>query len=147
MLTDWASQAKKIGIQVVLKADTFNHVIDVADDPGSPKTINDWAMADYGGFTNATYPTTFGIFTSGGSFNGGFWKDPKADQLINASVTGGSPDAVKAEASYIVQQQPSLFQPNADWIVVWKNTVSGQPAAIKAMTQFYLNTELMYLTK
>jgi peptide/nickel transport system substrate-binding protein len=147
MLTDWASQAKKVGIQVVLKADTFNHVIDVADDPGSPKTINDWAMADYGGFTNATYPTTFGIFTSGGSFNGGFWKDPKADKLINASVTGGSPDAVKAEASYIVQQQPSLFQPNADWIVVWKNNVSGQPAAIKAMTQFYLNTELMYLTK
>ncbi len=147
MLTDWASQAKKVGIQIVLKADTFNHVIDVADDPGSPKTINDWAMAAYGGFTNATYPTTFGIFTSGGSFNGGFWKDPKADKLINASVTGGSPDALKAEASYIVAQQPSLFQPNADFIIVWKNTVSGQPAAIKAMTQFQLNTELMYLTK
>ncbi len=147
MLTDWASQAKKVGIQVVLKADTFNHVIDVADDPGSPKTINDWAMAAYGGFTNATYPTTFGIFTSGGSFNGGFWKDPKADKLITASVTGGSPDAVKAEASYIVQQQPSLFQPNSDIIIVWKNTISGQSAAIKAMTQYQLNTELMYLTK
>jgi hypothetical protein len=30
---------------------------------------------------------------------------------------------------------------------VWKDNVSGQPAAIEAMTQFYLNTELMYLTK
>ena len=147
MLTDWASQAKKVGINVVLKADTFNHVIDIADDPGSPKTINDWAMADYGGFTNATYPTTFGIFTTGGSFNGGFWNDKKADQLITASVTGGSPDAVQAENSYIIAQQPSLFQPNADFIVVWKNNVSGQPAAIKAMTQFQLNPELMYLTK
>ena len=42
--------------------------------------------------------------------------------------------------------QPSLFQPNYDLVIVWKNNVSGQPAAIKAMTQQILNTELMYLT-
>jgi peptide/nickel transport system substrate-binding protein len=143
-LTDWASQAKKIGIDIVLKSDTFNHVIDIADDPGSPKTINDWAMADYGGFTNTAYPTTFGIFSTGGSYNGGFWNDPKVNQLINASVTGGNPAAVKAEAAYITAQQPSLFQPNPDYIVVWKNDVSGQPAAIEAMTQYQLNTELLY---
>jgi peptide/nickel transport system substrate-binding protein len=147
MLTDWASQAKKVGINVSLKSDTFNHVIDIADDPGSPKTVNDWAMAAYGGFTNATYPTTFGIFTTGGSFNGGFWNDPAADKLIKASVTGGSPDAVKAEAAYIIAQQPSLFQPNYDFITVWKNDVSGQPAAFKATTQYQLNPELMYKTK
>ena len=34
MLTDWASQAKKVGIDIVLKSDTFNHVITIADDPG-----------------------------------------------------------------------------------------------------------------
>jgi peptide/nickel transport system substrate-binding protein len=145
-LTDWASQGKKIGIDMVLKSDTENHVIEIADDPGSPKTINDWAMAAYGGFVNSTYPTTFGIFSTGGSFNGGFWSDPKADKLINASVTGGNPSAVKAEASYITAQQPSLFQPNYDWVSVWKDNVSGQPAAIKALTQYQLNTELMYLT-
>jgi hypothetical protein len=32
-------------------------------------------------------------------------------------------------------------------IIVWKDNVSGQPGAIQAMTQYYLNTELMYLTK
>ncbi|HYB88171.1 MAG TPA: ABC transporter substrate-binding protein [Streptosporangiaceae bacterium] len=144
-LTNWSSEAKKVGIDVVLKSDTFNHVIDVADDPGSPKTINDWAMADYGGFTNETYPTTFGIFSTGGSFNGGFWNDPTTNKLINASVTGGNPAAVKAEASYITKVQPSLFQPNPDFIIVWKDNVSGQPAAIKAMTQYQLNPELMYL--
>jgi peptide/nickel transport system substrate-binding protein len=146
MLTDWASQAKKVGIDVVLKADTFNHIISIADDVGSPKTANDWAMADYGGFTNVPYPTTFGIFNSGGSFNGGAWNDPRTNQLINASVTGGNPDAVKAEASYLTAQQPSLFQPNPDFISVWKDSVSGDPAAIKALTQYQLNTELMYLT-
>ena len=72
MLTDWASDAKKVGIAVTLQAGTFNHVVDVADDPGSPKTINQWAMSDYGGFTDEPYPTTFGIFNTGGSDNGGF---------------------------------------------------------------------------
>ncbi len=147
MLTDWASDAKKVGIAVTLQAGTFNHVVDVADDPGSPKTIDQWAMSDYGGFTDQPYPTTFGEFNTGGSDNGGFYNDAEANKLINASVTGGNPDAVKAEASYLTEQQPSLFQPNADAIIVWKDDVSGQPAAIEAMTQYYLNTELMYLVK
>jgi peptide/nickel transport system substrate-binding protein len=147
MLTDWASDAKKVGIGITLQAGTFNHVVDVADDPGSPKTINQWAMSDYGGFTDEPYPTTFGEFNAGGSDNGGFYNDAEANRLINASVTGGNPDAVKAEASYLTEQQPSLFQPNPDEIIVWKDNVSGQPAAIQAMTQYYLNTELMYLVK
>jgi len=147
MLTDWASDAKKVGIAVTLQAGTFNHVVDVADDPGSPKTINQWAMSDYGGFTDEPYPTTFGIFNTSGSDNGGFYNDAEANKLISASVTGGNPNAVKAEASYLTAQQPSLFQPNIDFIIVWKDNVSGQPAAIQAMTQYYLNTELMYLTK
>jgi peptide/nickel transport system substrate-binding protein len=147
MLTDWASDAKKVGIAVTLQAGTFNHVVDVADDPGSPKTINQWAMSDYGGFTDEPYPTQFGTFNTGGSDNGGFYNDAEANKLINASVSGGNPSAVKAEASYLTEQQPSLFQPNSDFISVWKDDVSGQPAAIKALTQYYLNTELMYLTK
>ena len=54
---------------------------------------------------------------------------------------------MKAEASYLTEEQPSLFQPNYDFIAVWKDNVSGQPAAIEGMTQYFLNTELMYLTK
>jgi peptide/nickel transport system substrate-binding protein len=146
-LTAWASDAKKVGIDIKLQSGTFNHVITVADDPGSPKTINDWAVAVYGGFTDAFYPTTLGIFTTGGSLNGGFYSDPQADKLIHASVTSNNPDAVKTEASYLTRIQPSLFQPNYDWITVWKNNVSGQPAAIEATTQYFFNPELMYLTK
>ena len=146
-VTAWASDAKKVGINITLQSGTFNHVITVADDPGSPKTVNDWAVAVYGGFTDANYPTTLGIFTTGGSLNGGFYSDPQADKLIHASVTSNNTDAVKTEASYLTQQQPSLFQPNYDWITVWKNNVSGQPAAIEATTQYFLSPELMYLTK
>jgi peptide/nickel transport system substrate-binding protein len=147
MDTDLAAQAKKAGITITLKSDTFNHIISAYNDPGSPKTINDWAAEDYGGDTNSTYPTQFGVFNSTGSFNQGLYSSPEADKLINASVTGGSPSAVKAEAAYLTEQQPALFQPNQDLIVVWKTTVSGSPAAFKALTQYQLNTELMYLTK
>ena len=146
-VTAWASDAKKVGINISLQSGTFNHVITVADDPGSPKTVNDWAVAVYGGFVDPYYPTTLGIFSSGGSLNGGFYSNPQADKLIHASVTSNNSDAVKTEASYLTQQQPSLFQPNYDFITVWKNNVSGDPAAIESTTQYFLNPELMYLTK
>jgi peptide/nickel transport system substrate-binding protein len=145
-MTAWASDAKKVGIDIALESGTFNHVITVANDPGSPKTINQWAVSVYGGYTDAYYPTTMGIFSTGGSFNGGFYSSPQADRLINASVTSNNPNAVKNEASYLTQIQPSLFQPNYDFIAVWKNNVSGQPAAMQAMTQYFFNPELMYLT-
>jgi peptide/nickel transport system substrate-binding protein len=145
-LTAWASDAKKVGIDITLQGGTFNHVATVADDPGSPKTINQWAAAAAGGFSDALYPTTIGIFSTGGSLNTGFYSNPQADRLITASVTSDNPAAVKAEASYLTQQQPGLFQPNFDFIAVWKNDVSGQLAAFEAMTQYFLNTELMYLT-
>jgi peptide/nickel transport system substrate-binding protein len=144
--TAWASDAKKVGINITLQSGPGNHVAAVANDPGSPKTINDWAVAILGGSVDGPYPTTIGIFSTGGSLNLGFYSNPEADKLINASVTSGNPNAVKAEASYLTAQQPGLFQPNFDFIAVWKNNVSGQPAAIEAMTQYYLNPELMYLT-
>ena len=146
-LTAWASDAKKVGINITLQSGTFNHVITVANDPGSPKTFNDWAVAVYGGFVDPYYPTTLGIFSTRGSLNGGFYSNSQADKLIHASVTSNNTDAVKAEASFLTQDQPSLFQPNYDFITVWKNNVSGQPAAIEATTQYFLNPELMYLTK
>jgi peptide/nickel transport system substrate-binding protein len=127
-LTAWSSDAKKVGITIALQSGTLNHVLTVANDPGSPKTINQWAVAAVGGLYLPNYPTTLGIFSNGGSLNFGFCSDPRADKLVRASVTSGNPGAVKAEASYLTQQQPSLFQPNFDFIAVWKKDVSGQPA-------------------
>ena len=57
-----------------------------------------------------------------------------------------------AEAPYLTQQQPGLFQPNPDGgfgtasIVVWKKSVSGTPQSWEALTQDYWNPEFWFLT-
>ncbi|MGH3185382.1 MAG: ABC transporter substrate-binding protein, partial [Streptosporangiaceae bacterium] len=61
---DLASQAKKIGMTMNLSTSNFDYMIANYNDPSAPKTINKWAMQDFGGFTNSTYPTTFGVFNS-----------------------------------------------------------------------------------
>ena len=58
-----------------------------------------------------------------------------------------------AEAQYLTQQQPSLFQPGPDGgfgtasIVVWKKTVSGTPESWEGLTQDVWNPEFWFLTQ
>jgi peptide/nickel transport system substrate-binding protein len=150
---DLASQAKKIGMTINLSTSNFDYMIANYDDPSAPKNINKWAMEDFGGFTNSTYPTTFGVFNSQASLNVGGYADAKADQLITASINSSDPNAVTAEAQYLTTQQPGLFQPGADnamgtaAILVWKKTVSGDPKSFESLTQAYWNPEFWFLTK
>jgi peptide/nickel transport system substrate-binding protein len=146
-VTDLASQAKKAGITINLSSDNFNHMIATDNDPSSPKTINKWAAEDFGGFTDSTYATTFGVFNTPASSNLGGYSNPQADKLINASITSPNPSAVTAEASYLTSQQPGLFQANPDLVMVWKKTLSGPPAYFESLTQYQLNPEFWYFTK
>jgi peptide/nickel transport system substrate-binding protein len=146
-VTDLASQAKKAGITINLSSDNFNHMIATDNDPSSPKTINKWAAEDFGGFTDSTYPTTFGVFNTPASSNLGGYSNPQADKLINASITSANPSAVTAEASFLTTQQPGLFQANPDLVMVWKKTLSGPPAYFESLTQYQLNPEFWYFTK
>jgi peptide/nickel transport system substrate-binding protein len=146
-ITDLASQAKKAGITINLSSDNFNHMIATYNNPSSPKSINKWAAEDFGGFSNSTYPTTFGVFNSTGSSNLGSYANPQADQLIQASLSSANPAAVTQEASFLTAQQPGLFQANPDQIWVWKTTLSGAPASWETLTQYQLNPEFWYFTK
>ncbi len=149
---DLASQAKTVGITMNLSSSNFNYQVSNYNDPASPKTIDKWAMDDFGGFTDSTYPTTFGVFNSGASSNIGGYTDPQADKLINASVTSPNTSAVTAEAQYLTTQQPGLFQPNPDGgfgtasIVTWSKSISGAPQSWEALTQDYWNPEFWFLT-
>ena len=148
MCTDLASEAASAGITIQLQSSNYNYIITNYDDPvpsGKPY-INKWAMEDFGGFTDAVYPTTLGIFNGPGSLNEGAYSNPTADKLINASVTSGDPNAVKAEASFLTENQPGLFQPSGDGVIVWKKNLSGDPASFSNMTQFFLTPEYWYFT-
>ncbi len=146
-ITDLVDQAKKVGINITLKSDNFNHMIATYYDVAQPKNDNLWAMEDFGGFSIASYPTMNGIFNSTGTYDIGGYANPEADKLIAASTTSSNPAAVKAEAAYLTQQQPSLFQPSVDNIEVWKKTISGPPFSFESLTQYQLSPEFWYFTK
>jgi peptide/nickel transport system substrate-binding protein len=145
---DLASEAAKVGITIRLQASNINVITTNYDNaaPTGKPYIDKWAMADFSGFLDSPYPTTLGIFNSTGLFNFGSYANSAADKLIVASVTSGDPAAVKAEASFLTANPPGLFQPNPDWIAVWKKNLSGSPNSFADLTQAPLTPEYWYFT-
>ena len=65
-VTDLASKAKQAGINITLQSSNFNYMITNYLDPAAPANDSKWAMEDFGGETANPYPTTFGLFNTGG---------------------------------------------------------------------------------
>jgi peptide/nickel transport system substrate-binding protein len=147
-VTALASEAASAGITIDLQNGDYGYIITHYDNkvPADQPYIDKWAMIDFGGLSDSAYPTQLGVFNGPGSGNFGSYNNPMANTLINASVTSGSPAAVEAEASYLTENQPGLFQPNSDMVVVWKKNISGPQASFASLTQFYLNPEYWYFT-
>jgi peptide/nickel transport system substrate-binding protein len=141
-----ASAAKQVGINISLTSDTFNYIIGNLSDASNPTNSNKWAMQDFGGFTDSLYPTTNELFNQGGSYNIGGYNDPVANQDILNSVNSLDNTAVQTEISYITAQQPGLFQPNADLIFAYKNTLHGLPASFASASQYQYSPEYWYFT-
>jgi peptide/nickel transport system substrate-binding protein len=145
---DLASDAKAAGIVLNLSGSNFNFMIQNYNDAASTAGENKWAMEDFGGETNSTYPTQFGFLNTGGSGQIGDYSNPQADSLINASVTGSDPAAVTAEASFFTMQVPVLWQPVLDYTWAWKTNISATtPTAFENLTQYDNTPQFWYLTK
>lgn len=153
MDTAFASAAASVGIQITLKADSTADITSSYNDVATPSNDNKWAMSDFGGFTNSTYPTTQGIFNIGASFNMGDYTDTTANSLITQSVSSSNPLAVKNELSYISTSLPVLFQPNVDWdgndggLMAINKAMSGDPNSFADYSQYMLTPEYWYFTK
>jgi peptide/nickel transport system substrate-binding protein len=144
-MTDLASKAKQAGITITLQGSNFNYMISNYLDPYAPANANKWAMQDFGGETNSTYPTTFSLFNTGGTNQVGNYSNPQADKLINDSINSSDPAAVKNEAAFLTTDQPVMFQPGNDRVWVWKSTLSAsKPEAWESLTQYYANPEYWY---
>jgi peptide/nickel transport system substrate-binding protein len=145
--TDFVSKALQAGIKITLSGSNFNYMISNYLDPSAPANENKWAMEDFGGETDVPYATTFGLFNTGGTNQIGDYSNPTADALINASISGGDPTAVKNEASFLTMNQPVQFQPNPDYIWAWKTSISGTQASFENLTQYYATPEYWFFTK
>ena len=145
---DLASNGKAAGITINLTASNFNFIINNYTDPGSPANVDKWAMMDFGGESISTYPTTFGLFNTGGSGQLGDYSTPTADSLINDSISSTNPAAVTNELSFLDSNLPVLWQPLRDHVYVWKTNISATtPQAFENLTQYDPTPELWYLTK
>jgi peptide/nickel transport system substrate-binding protein len=146
-LQAFAGSARQVGINIALQSKTSSFINSTYQDAVAPANDNEWAMR-IGGFSSGPYPTTFNIFNTTGSLNEGGYSDPKADELINASVYGADTDAVKDEASYLAEQLPALFEPNYDLLFAVKKNIAGTtPNAFTSLTQYNWNPGEWYLTK
>jgi peptide/nickel transport system substrate-binding protein len=153
MVTNFASEAASIGINITLKADSTADITSSDNDVATPSNDNKWAMEDFGGFTDSTYPTTQGLFNSGASFNLGDFNDNNLNTLVDDSISSPNPEAVKNELSYVSTALPVLFQPNPDWdgndagIMAISKSISGAPNTFANYSQYVLTPEFWYFTK
>jgi peptide/nickel transport system substrate-binding protein len=145
---DLASDAKAAGIEIALTGSNFNFIISNYNDSASTADENKWAMVDFGGETDSTYPTQFGFLNTGGSGQIGDYSNPQGDALIDNSVTGSNPAAVTNEASFFTTQVPVLWQPVLDYPWAWKTNISSTtPTAFENLTQYDDTPQFWYLTK
>jgi peptide/nickel transport system substrate-binding protein len=145
--TDFVSEAAKAGIKITMSPATFDYIVQNDDNPASPGTEDKWAMADWGGFSNSTYPTTLGLFNTTGSTNAGSYSSPVADSLINASVGSADPLAVRNEMAYLTDNLPGIFQPVNDEVFAVARSLSGTSASFESLTQNQIPGEFWYFLK
>ncbi|MDN3358504.1 ABC transporter substrate-binding protein [Actinomadura sp. DC4] len=143
-----AATAKQAGITISLSSASGPYIASHYANPYTPATINKWAMQIWGrpGEPNLPYPTQFGFLNTGGVYQAGSYSNPTADKLINASIYGNDPEAVRKEAAFLTLDEPVLWQPIPDIIFAWKNSISGPRAAFENFSQYYVTPEFWYLT-
>jgi peptide/nickel transport system substrate-binding protein len=145
---DLAATAKQAGITISLESASTPYIVSHYANPYAPANTDKWAMQIWGspGQLNLPYPTQFGFLNTGGVFQAGSYSDPTADKLINASISGSDPEAVRKEAAFLTLDLPVLWQPIPDIIWAWKTSISGPRAAFENLTQNYVTPEFWYLT-
>jgi peptide/nickel transport system substrate-binding protein len=142
--SDFASVATQAGIKISISSSTFNYIIENYNDASDTSNDDKWAMDDWGGQINSAYPSTIGLFNTTGSGNNEGYSDPEADSLINASIVGSDPLAVKNELGYLAKQLPVIYQPLNDTVWAVSRKLSGSVNSFASLTQAQMNGEYWY---
>jgi len=112
-------ELRKIGIVMRIQMEDFNQMMATISQGIAP-----WES--YMLFTSlGPYPSGELIFQTGGNENWGGYSDPKMDRLIEDSVNKPGLDALFQYEDYATEQQPSIFLPNLEYIVLERNGIMG----------------------
>ena len=112
MMAQFKTDLSKAGIQINLSTNTFNTVIGNATpcQTGHPCT---WDMEFWGVWVYAPdyYPTGDLLWQTGAGSNANAYSDPMADQLITATETSNSVQAMYQYEDYLAKQLPVIWMP------------------------------------
>jgi peptide/nickel transport system substrate-binding protein len=112
-MAEYKSDASKVGIELNLSTNIF--VYQLAIPCTASQASCSWQMLDWGGaiYTLPYFPAGGGYFECGGALNAGSYCSQKEVTLDNAAeLPGGN---LKAWETYVSQQLPELWIPNADF--------------------------------
>jgi peptide/nickel transport system substrate-binding protein len=147
-----ASQAKQsAGINIQFVTKTFNFLAENYNDanPAASKYTNDWGVNNFGGLFQDYYPTQDGVENHPGTgFNTGSYDSKTAQKLINKSVFGGDPQAVKQEAAFLTKDLPVFYFPAQDNLMaVNSKKIGSTPDGWLTLTQQSVFPQFWYSVK
>ncbi|MBV9101151.1 MAG: peptide ABC transporter substrate-binding protein [Candidatus Dormibacteraeota bacterium] len=112
MMTQFKTDFSKAGIQINLSSNTFNTVIGnaIPCQAGKPCT---WDMEFWGVWVYSPdyYPTGDLLWATGAGSNSNGYSDPNADQLISATETSNSLQAMYQYEDYLAKNLPVVWMP------------------------------------
>jgi len=154
-MNDLVAQAKHVGININLTTHPFPTVIGtaIACQAGQP-TCN-WEAENWGAgwiYGPDFLPTGESLYAPGAVADYGSYSDPRATQLIHATITGPAtqePQALTSYAQYMQGQVPVVFGPTSIGTYTGDagTLVAKHLGGYAANALGYMNPEDWYLTK
>ncbi|MDT4987237.1 MAG: peptide/nickel transport system substrate-binding protein [Micromonosporaceae bacterium] len=113
LMRQFQADAGKTGIDLRL-SEVYGSVLVAEDGPGAPTPDRPrrWELSCWGGGWVYNHPTGENLFQSGAACNFSNYRDPRADELIAATVTTDELDALYAYQEHISDQVPVIFMPS-----------------------------------
>ncbi|WP_416969717.1 peptide ABC transporter substrate-binding protein [Streptomyces sp. 4F14] len=129
MMSAIQSSLAKTGIKFTIRTAPVNSVLSQTPSCKASQAICKWQLSFFGTagswYFNA-FPTGDSLFQTGGGSNFGGYSDPAVDQLISASTTSSSNQAIQQYSAALAQNLPVIWLPEPVYqISVMKNGLGG----------------------
>ncbi|MFI6493106.1 peptide ABC transporter substrate-binding protein [Streptomyces sp. NPDC050564] len=129
MMSAIQSSLEKTGIKFSIKTAPVNSVLSQTPPCTASQSICKWQLSFFGtagSWYFSAFPTGDSLFQSKGGSNFGSYSNPEVDQLLTASTTSNSPQAVRDYSAAVAKDLPVIWLPEPDYqISVVKNGIGG----------------------